>query len=712
MKDWWEKVKKPIIILGVVGIMLALFFVPAFARASYEASLGEASEFGVGSVITLFPQVVTQVFKNLKVALTLKFSYYIDSLKIFAIIYLVFVMYFLYKMSNKKEYESIEHGSADWCKPSEAYTVLNPKQGIILADKYYFPVNPEAPSGKNGNMLVIGGSGAGKSASFVIPNALQLLGSYVFTDPKGELYDRTAGFYRKQGYDVHVINLVDPKCSDGYNPLSHIRPTHEALDVDTIAKIISNKDGGGSKKSSDPFWDQTSEALLKAVLYYILYNRPKEEHSLASCLALVRLGGENDGDDLRNLFMDLPFDNPARKCFETIRLGSDKTFANILISLAAKLEAFDSPDIAAMTSTNTIEFSDLVDRKSVLYFITPATNDTYNFIMNVFFSQMLDRLYDYADTNGGKLPTPLFLILDEFANIGRIPRFEQILSTCRSYRINISIILQSIDQLIAIYDEKVTENIMANCSTHLFLGSNAQKTLETFSKQLGEKTISRDSVSRSTDKNSEFSGRSYSDQIMARALMTPDELRRMDSNTCIILLQAMKPIKAQKYFYFRMHPLWPEASKLQENHRDIGAPQRGYYKITNPYELQNLDDIFGPSPSKTQAPPMASSNPFADPIKKPKNTFDEFDIDTSNLVKAKNEVPQVSKVQEVKIDKDIIIDNYSNNNVNSNFNSNGNIDQSAIIKGNGASDVYDLQAELEKKFDELFGPASKNSSTN
>lgn len=701
MKDWWEKAKKPIIVLGIVGIALALFFVPALARASYEASLGEASEFGAGNMFTLLPKVISQVFKNLKVALTLKFDYYMASLKIFFIIYLVFMLYCIFKLTNKKEYESIEHGSADWCKPNEAYTVLNPKQGIILADKYYFPVNPEAPSGKNGNMLIIGGSGAGKSASFVIPNALQLLGSYVFTDPKGELYDRTAGFYRKQGYDVHVINLVDPKCSDGYNPLSHIRPTHEALDVDTIAKIISNKDGGGNKKSGDPFWDQTSEALLKAVLYYILYNRPKEEHSLASCLALVRLGGENDGDDLRKLFMDLPFDNPARKCFETIRLGSDKTFANILISLAAKLEAFDSPDIAAMTSTNTIEFSDLVDRKSVLYFITPATNDTYNFIMNVFFSQMLDRLYDYADSNGGKLPTPLFLILDEFANIGRIPRFEQILSTCRSYRINISIILQSIDQLIAIYDEKVTENIMANCSTHLFLGSNAQKTLETFSKQLGEKTISRDSVSRSTDKNSEFSGRSYSDQIMARALMTPDELRRMDSNTCIILLQAMKPIKAQKYFYFRMHPLWPEASKLQENHRDISAPQRGTYKITNPYELQNLDDIFGHAPIKSQAPSMTSSNPFADPIKKPKNTFNEFDIDTSNLVKAKNEVPKDSKSDK----EDIVISNAMVSN-------NSKIDQSAIIKGNGASDVYDLQAELEKKFDELFGPSSNSTSTN
>ena len=471
-----------------------------------------------------------------------------------------------------------------------------------------------------------------------------MLGSYVFTDPKGELYDRTAGFFRKNGYDVHVINLQDPRYSDGYNPLSHIRGT---LDVDTIVKIVSKKEGG-DKKGGDPFWDQTSEALLKAVIYYILLNRPPEEHSFASCLALLRLGGENDGEELKNIFMSLPFENPARRAFETIRLGSDKTFANILVSLAAKLDAFDSEEITAMTSTNTIEFKDLVDRKSVLYFITPATNDTYNFLMNIFFSQMLDRLYEYADSKGGSLPTPLFLILDEFANIGRIPRFEQILSTCRSYKINISIILQSIDQLIAIYDEKVTENIMANCSTHLFLGSNAQKTLETFSKQLGEKTISRDNVSRSTDKDSHFSGRSYSDQIMGRALMTPDELRRMDTNDCIIFLQAMKPIKAKKYWYFKMHEKREEARLAEENHKSIKEPRRGEFKITNPYELTSTNDL---------------SDLFGAPAK------EEVMVDMGDDIKVDNRVTVApTRVKE---------------------------------------EEYDLQAELEKKFDELFGNPNK-----
>lgn len=676
MKNWFEKRKPAMIVLGVAFVLLALFFVPSFSRVEYEASLSGDSAFSGETNIQVFGKVVSDVGTNLSVAFSKNFNGYLTTLKYFSVFYLAATIIILIKMDSKGEYESIEHGSADWCTQREAYNVLNPKNGMILADGYCMPMNPP-PTGKNGNILVIGGSGAGKSASFVIPNAFQMLGSYIFTDPKGELYDRTAGIFKARGYDVHVINLVDPRVSDGYNPLSHIRGT---LDVDTIAKIISNKEGG-DKKSSDPFWDQTSEALLKAVMYYIILNRPEEERSLASCLALVRLGGENDGEDLRNIFMDLPFDNPARKAFETIRLGSEKTFSNILVSLAAKLEAFDSQEIAAMTSTNTIEFEDLVNKKSVLYFITPATNDTYNFLMNIFFSQMLDRLYDYADTMGGELPAPLFLILDEFANIGRIPRFEQILSTCRSYRINISIILQSIDQLIAIYDEKVTENIMANCSTHLFLGSNAQKTLETFSKQLGEKTITRDNVSRSTDKESNFSGRNYSDQIMARALMTPDELRRMSSEECIILVQATKPIKAQKYWYYRKpggpHPLSAEAKKLELDHRNIEEPKRGKYKITNPYELNGYDDIFGSSSNSDKTSnSTTTSSPF-EGLKTVQNSnfVDDIDIDTSRLVKAKNEAPAVTTAQNTTMNDD-----------------------------------YDLQAELEKKFDELFGPKAKKNS--
>ena len=280
MKDFFKKNKVLLIFMGVVYLILALFFVSAYPRAVYEVGREESEYHGKnpGSVAFSFLKDPRHnpggIFKAS--------SAYGDAMKIFSLVYLGIFAYMVWKIAGHREYESIEHGSADWCDDREKYSILSPKEGMILAEKTYLPVLPKPPEGKNGNIMVLGGSGAGKSASFVIPNALQLLGSYVFTDPKGELYDRTAGFFKHNGYDVHVINLQDPRYSDGYNPLSHIRGT---LDVDTIVKIVSKKEGG-DRKSSDPFWDQTSEALLKAVIYYILLNRPPEEHSIASCLAL------------------------------------------------------------------------------------------------------------------------------------------------------------------------------------------------------------------------------------------------------------------------------------------------------------------------------------------------------------------------------------------------------------------------------------------
>ena len=530
-----------------------------------------------------------------------------------------------------------------------------------------------------------------------------MLGSYCFTDPKGELYDRTAGILKKHGYKIHVINLADPKFSDGYNPLAHIRNT---MDVDVITKIISEKDNKGNSKSSDPFWDQTSEALLKAMIYYILFNRPEEERSLASCAALVRFGAENEGEDLMEIFKSLEFDNPARRQFDTIRLGSEKTFANILVSLAAKLSAFDSEDIAALTATNSFHFEDLVKEKSVVYFITPESHGTYDFIMNIFFSQMFQRLYEFGDANGGELPIPMFLILDEFANIGRIPNFERILSTCRSKLLHISIILQSLDQIEEIYDEKMAQIIMANCSTQLFLGSNAQKTLETFSKLLGEKTITRDNVSRSTDKDDKASGKSYSDQIMARALMTPDELRRLDSDDCLIFVQAMKPIKARKYWYFKKkvrgvggpHPLYEEARNNEISHLSLEYQQRGDYKISKPteWEVAGVRDVdIWNTPAKTPSNNVDSSR--ANDYKNSDSFDDLFEdvFDTSNNNNNNNNNNTMEK-----------------SNSSPTFGSSSSASSSVGTKSNYSNndEEYDLQAELEKKFDELFGNSSKKSS--
>ena len=547
----------------------------------------------------------------------------------------------------KSEYNNIEHGSSDWSKNGEQYNILSPKEGIILTKSNYLPIDKRG----NTNVLVVGGSGSGKSASYVIPNALQLLGSYVFTDPKGELYDRTAGFLRKNGYDVKVLNLVRPQLSDGYNPIAHI---HSELDVDIIANIVikgqSDSDGG-----KDPYWEDMAEMLLKALIYYLMEKRPPEEQSLSSCAELVRAANNNGGDNLlTELMSELRYDHPARMNYKSIEIAPEKTYASILSSLQSKLGKFDSKDIAALTSTNTIDFKQLAEKKTAIYVISSDSNAAYNFLLTIFFAQMIQQLYDFADLNGGKLKMPVFFILDEFANIGRIPDFDKKISTSRSRNISFSVILQTLDQMEGLYKDTY-DTILSNCDTHLFLGSNSQKTAEYFSKALGEKTISRDSISRSKDERNYSTGKNISDQVMARALLTPDELKRFDPDMAIIFEKGVKPIKDGKYWYYSMHPRRDLAKRAEENHNDMQNIDRGVWRKYNPYnpykedtgerteelKIESLDDLFSDEindekPKINYTKTVESKDNTQKPIE-PKTTFndDAFSYDIQKQLEAK-----------------------------------------------------------------------------
>ena len=444
------------------------------------------------------------------------------------------------------------------------------------------------------------GSGSGKSASYSIPNAHQCLGSYIFTDPKGELYDRTAGYLKSKGYKVRVLNLVNPECSDGYNPLAHIR---NEIDVDIIANTIVK--GQSGEKASDPFWDDMAEILLKALIWYLISTRPPEEQNLASCAELVRAANDSGGTSLLgDLINQLDYTHPARKNYKSIEIAPEKTRGSILSTLQSRLGKFDSKDIADLTSSDTINFEEIGQEKTAVYVVSSDTHTTYNFLLTIFFSQMIQQLYDYADKAGGKLPEKTFFILDEFANIGQIPDFDKKISTSRSRGISFSVILQNLDQLEAVY-EKSYETIIGNCDTHVFLGSNSTKTLEYFSKALGEKTISRDSHSTNRDKGGWKSGSSDSDQIMGRALLTPDELRRFDNDMCIIFVKGVRPVKANKFYYFR-HPMGKEMARLEISHNDAEVGERGEWRIFNPanpysassetkaqdLKVESLDDLF------------------------------------------------------------------------------------------------------------------------
>ena len=661
-----KKGKTTLIVSVILWLLLVIMVIMPWTCGCYQIKL--LGKFDMDQFLRVYMKTTTSPSTGFNAIFSNGlFGQYVKNIFGFTLFYAIVVAFGIIRLMPKHQYDDIEHGSSDWSENGEQYQVLSKKSGIILAENNYLPLDKRG----NVNVLVVGGSGSGKSASYSIPNAHQMLGSYVFTDPKGELYDRTAGYLKEHGYKIKVLNLVHPQFSDGYNPLLHIS---SEIDVDVIANTIvkgQKSEGGGS----DPFWDDSAETLLKALIYYLMATRPEEEQNLASCAEMVRAANSNGGSNLlTELMSQLPYDHPARMNYKSIEIAPEKTYSSILSTLQSKLGKFDSKEIAELTSTDTIDFEEIGSQKTAVYVISSDTHGAYDFLLTIFFAQMIQQLYDFADNNGGKLKERTYFILDEFANIGRIPDFDKKISTSRSRGISFSVILQNLDQLEAIY-EKANETIIGNCDTHVFLGSNSQKTVEYFSKALGEKTISHASTSVNRDKEHKKTGTSDSDQIMARALMTPDELRRMDNDLCIIFEKGVKPVKANKFYYFKK-PMAKEMAALEISHNDIGEIERGKWRKYNPYnpyveesdketvkdlKVDSLDDLF--------------DDP--DPIEEPKKES-----------KPKEERP---KQENKKIEK-LSLDDIDTS------------DAPILPMNEDPEDEYDLQKELEAKFDELFGP--------
>ena len=544
-----------------------------------------------------------------------------------------------------------------------------------------------------------------------------MLGSYVFTDPKGELYDDTAGYLKDHGYDIKVLNLVNPANSDGYNPLMHVA---SELDVDVIANTVVK--GQASESKSDPYWDDMAEMLLKALIYYLIATRPEEEQNLASCSELVRAANTNGGSNLlTELINQLPYDHPARMYYKSIEIAPEKTYGSILSSLQSKLGKFDSKEIAEVTSTDTINFEDIGNKKTAVYVISSDTHTAYDFLLTIFFSQMIQQLYNYADLNGGKLKIPVFFILDEFANIGRIPDFDKKISTSRSRGIQFSVILQNLDQLEAIY-EKSYETIMGNCDTHVFLGSNSYKTVEYFSKALGEKTIFRQSKSTNRDKHWHKQGYSDSEQLMARALMTPDELRRMDNDLCIIYEKGIKPVKAKKYYYFTHQKMYKDLQAHRLNHNEFDAGVRGEWRKYNPYnpyvpdtnkkasenlKVESLDDLFEDNLDEKEQKSIKDSEQNVQLQKEPSKLGLGIELESENQEENQKTNESViiegleeTKQQEPKTqeNKEPVIDLLDFEDFDSPTLPQDQEDEKPQLF------TEDIQKELEAKFDELFGP--------
>ena len=663
MQTALKKSKPTIIIAIILWLLVAVVFIMPWTCGCYQLKL--LGKFDMDAFLDVFMKTSTNILTGFKAIVKHSLiGEYIKNLFGFTLFYSIMVVVGIIRLMPKHRYDDIEHGSSDWSEHGEQYQILSKKQGIILAENNYLPLDKIG----NINVLVVGGSGSGKSASYSIPNAHQMLGSYVFTDPKGELYDRTAGYLREHGYKIKVLNLVHPQFSDGYNPLFHITSN---IDVDVIANtIVKGQQAAGS--SADPFWDDNAETLLKSLIYYLKAARPEEEQNLASCSELVRAANSNGGSNmLSELMNQLPYDHPARMNYKSIEIAPEKTYSGILSSLQSKLGKFDSKEIAEVTSTDTIDFEEIGSQKTAVYVISSDTHGAYDFLLTIFFAQMIQQLYDFADNNGGKLPERTYFILDEFANIGRIPDFDKKISTSRSRGISFSVILQNIDQLEAVY-EKSYETIMGNCDTHVFLGSNSFKTVEYFSKQLGEKTIDRDNISINKDKQNHRTGKSLSDQIMARALMTPDELRRLDNNLCIIFEKGLKPVKAKKFYYFK-HPMDKEMQRYAISHNDIGEIDRGTWRKYNPYN---------PYVEEDEEEKIENLN-----IESLDDLFEDED--------KKESVPVIKNDTSVNKEDTETLDSLLNPNVDA---------DAPLLPQDEDEDTYDLQKELEAKFDELFGP--------
>ena len=654
---------KPVIIIAIIlWVAIAIFFIMPLTCGLYQLKL--IGYFNSAQFERVFISTITNpIYGFQNVFESHLFFNYIKNLFGFTLFYSLIVGFGIIRTMPKHRYTDIEHGSSDWSEHGEQYTVLSRNKGIILAEKNYLPLDKRG----NVNVLVVGGSGSGKSASYSIPNAYQMLGSYVFTDPKGELYDRTAGYLKANGYKIKVLNLVHPQYSDGYNPLLHIS---SEIDVDVIANTIVKGQKTEASGGSDPFWDDSAEVLLKALIYYLLATRPPEEQNLASCAELVRAANSNGGSNLlTELMSQLPYDHPARMNYKSIEIAPEKTYSSILSTLQSKLGKFDSKEIAELTSTDTIDFEQIGSEKTAVYVISSDTHGAYDFLLTIFFAQMIQQLYDFADNNGGKLKERTYFILDEFANIGRIPDFDKKISTSRSRGISFSVILQNLDQLEAIY-EKAHETIIGNCDTHVFLGSNSQKTVEYFSKALGEKTITRESMSINRDRDYKKTGTSDSEQIMARALMTPDELRRMDNDLCIIFEKGIRPIKAQKYYYFK---------KSMAREMEVLEIERGTWRKYNPYnpysesddeqevsdlKVESLDDLFDDESGENQKSEKEEKN-------------------KTSSTKTKKELRETDNTE----DEDAPM---------------------LPMDDENQPEGYDLQKELEAKFDELFGPIDED----
>ena len=503
------------------------------------------------------------------------------------------------KGKNAKKYrKGIEYGSARWGTADDIKPYTDPvfENNIPLTQTERLTMNsrPKQPKyARNKNILVIGGSGSGKTRFFVKPSLMQMHSSYVVTDPKGTVLIECGKLLQRGGYQIKVLNTINFKKSMKYNPFAYLRSEKDILKL--VNTIIANTKGDGEKSGED-FWVKAEKLYYTALIGYIWYEAPEDEKNFTTLLEMINASeAREDDEDFQNpvdlMFERLEEKDPehfAVKQYKKYKLAAGKTAKSILISCGARLAPFDIKELRELMETDEMELDTIGDRKTALFVIISDTDDTFNFVVSILYTQLFNLLCDKADDEyGGRLPVHVRCLLDEFANIGQIPKFEKLIATIRSREISASIILQSQSQLKAIYKDNA-DTIVGNCDTTLFLGGKEKTTLKEISEILGKETI--DSFNTSETRGRELShGLNY--QKLGKQLMTEDEIAVMDGGKCILQLRGVRPFFSDK-FDITKHPKYKYLSDADpKNAFDMEKHLKRRPAIVKPDEVFDYYEI-------------------------------------------------------------------------------------------------------------------------
>ncbi|MCY9667585.1 type IV secretory system conjugative DNA transfer family protein [Paenibacillus alginolyticus] len=573
-------------------LLFAVFFIPVVWAALLAAP---ALSKGLPALLLYLSEAINHPFQIQWVEDTPR------SLLLFTLTYGISVGIYLASPRNYRRRE--EHGSARWGKArriNAKYHYKQPEQNKILTQQVRIGLDGRKHR-RNLNVLVVGGSGSGKTRFYAKPNVMQAHTSFVVLDPKGEILRDTGHLLKSEGYVIKVLDLINPHRSHGYNPFAYLQDDKDVLKL--VTNLIRNTTPKGSN-TNDPFWERSETALLEALVLYLLYEAPPEEQNFPMVMEMIAAAEVREEDEtyqspLDELFERLAMRDPehlAVKQYNIFKLAAGKTAKSILIGLGVRLEKFNLHTIAGMSMVDEMELPVMGEKKTALFAVIPDNDSSFNFIVGMLYTQLFQCLMYEADyQHGGRLPIHVHFVMDEFANVALPDEFDKLLSTMRSREISVSIILQNLAQLKALYKDS-WESIVGNCDEFLYLGGNEQSTHKYVSELLGKETIDTNTYGQSKGRNGNYS---INYQQSGRELLTPDEVRLLDNRYALLFIRGERPVQDDKYDLFR-HPhvsLTTDGNGLPYQHggtehaldwQSLLLHENGDYELLSEEEMESL----------------------------------------------------------------------------------------------------------------------------